>query len=93
MRALVKEAEEVLASQDAKKAQDLLEQLKLFPPRPVSQQVMEHSGARGFEEQVNLDLIVSSQGLSQLLSDQVNAWREYDAAVDSLKRYIAKEKR
>ena len=54
---------------------------------------MENSGALGFEEQVNLDLIVSSQGLSQLLSDQVNAWREYDAAVDSLKRYIAKEKR
>ena len=93
MRALVKEAEEVLASQDAKKAQALLEHLQCSPPRPVSQRVMENSGARGFEEQVNLDLIVSSQGLSQLLSDQVNAWREYDAAVDSLKRYIAKEKR
>ena len=93
MRALVKEAEEVLASQDAKKAQALLEHLQCSPPRPVSQRVMENSGARGFEEQVNFDLIVSSQGLSQLLSDQVNAWREYDAAVDSLKRYIAKEKR
>jgi len=93
MRALVKEAEEVLAIQDAKKAQALLEHLQCSPPRPVSQRVMENSGARGFEEQVNLDLIVSSQGLSQLLSDQVNAWREYDTAVDSLKRYIAQEKR